>query len=285
MEGGGSPDNTEIKAEIASEQPVEAEPVGIDQLNNWIETGLSDNAVAVYGTSVEVLQQILDTGIIPPMPGNRIRGEHMKALRERGKYLYYFTPFYTRIKSSHPEIAQKLKDYANETDERLEEVYSVDDALNLTRRYAFPNAVKDYFEAQTGMRPDEEIILAIAYDNDYKAYLAEMRGPSKNTPYEILLKEGLDAQQDGERDDEIEDLQNSIDNEKLHKVAQECFRRRGVFLYFDQKVLLPSTDQGELGPEIITVTDKPLLATAISGIEFLAPADREVVTKVDEKIQ
>jgi hypothetical protein len=174
-----------------------------------------------------------------------------------------------------------LKDYASASDERLEKKYSIENAVDLTKSYAFTNSVRDHFEAQTGIRPDEEVILAIAYDEDYKTYLAEMRGPSKNTPFELLLEEGLYAQQDGDRDDEIDELRSAIDSEKLHDVAQECFRRRGVLLYFDQNILLPTTDQGELGAEIVTITDNPLFASSITGIEFLSPADREAVIRAE----
>ena len=81
-----------------------------EQLDIWTNTGFNEEAVAVYGTSVEWVKRALEEGQVPwhsPYPDRKLL-PYQKELLENGGHLYYGKPFVERLGIYNPKLAQEI---------------------------------------------------------------------------------------------------------------------------------------------------------------------------------
>lgn len=141
--------------------------------------------------------------------------------------------------------------------------------------YAFEAALADCFYDKTGERVDADDVITLGYDllpQEINAF-CEKTGYWYGYPLELsdfsetLLEIKTRMQKE-----------QGLDEAALREIIAECIKRRGVLIYFGAEIFSHHLEVGrEDEVEVLVVTERPLTAAAISGIEVLSRADRRVL--------
>lgn len=114
----------------------------------WISEGCNDQAVGVYGTSVEKLSRLLQTGEVPwnqPNPHRERMLPYQSDLLRHGGYLYHASAFPERIRSYDSGLAQTIEEEAGT------EFTTIEWMTEISARYAYKSALVDGFCRKTGI--------------------------------------------------------------------------------------------------------------------------------------
>lgn len=144
--------------------------------------------------------------------------------------------------------------------------------------YAAMNAVENAFQEETGLKVDINQLEDLKYfftsdDNEQKKAervsnsvgqsISVINGHDPNYYLEEILKFA-------------KELQSKHSKEEITEIIAKANRRKGVLVYFNGEIF---DNQIELCPEghdhVMIISDKPLPASAISGIKFLSEEDEK----------
>ncbi len=248
-------------------------PVNLEQLDQWVEHGYHKDAIALYGTSAEFLTKALQTGQVPyNAPAAEDMLPYQKEVMENGGHLYYALPIYERLEeNSNPRakvllegIIEKYGDFPEEIKEEL----SWRRQHKSSKDYALKHAIEHPFNEKFKVRLHARqiyILASILFPSDSALWdedesLLAITGPD----YHPLDFSHQRAFENSER--AVKDLQ---------QVISECFKRRGVVIYYSSKILDHAKPGYEAEREIMIVSKKPLPIDVISGVEILSEADRK----------
>lgn len=244
--------------------------IGKEQLNQWLNAGFDEKAVALVGTSVETFKQLLDTSLIPPHQPSA-RGEPMlpyqKELLKDGGYMYFAYPFIERIKSYDLTLASNLEEVF-ESDEHM---------IDSSKFYAYRNAWTRSFFEQTGVKysnwQDLAAMAAVLFPRILRNQLDDPIYPIDEGDFsDIDLTDTIGRK--GSVRFEASDMSLS----QLKRILADCLARRGVLLYYNEEIFQHQVEQGNEDPqEIYMISRKPLNASVISGVQILSNADKRAL--------
>lgn len=251
-----------------------AEGVSDQQLRQWVETGFSNNAVASFGTSVERLQDVLKSNIIPSIR-TPLRLPYQQRLlgRHKGADFYYVTPIFDRILKVRPALAKAIGTHLNPDyiydPEFARRQLSVKDARRKSESYAHSNSVQDFFYTQTGIFAELTDILAIARGFNSAKVEEYIEDTKSWGAMDDLAMPGYDTSL-------IDALKTKLNRSFLESIVFKCLERRGAVIYYNQGLLAYPVKLGREGDlEIMIVSSEPVSANVISGIEILSQSDKK----------
>lgn len=247
-------------------------------LQELLDRGKQENAVAAYGTSVERLGVALKSGYIPSVAKEKVPS-YAKKVMDGEEFLYFATPYIRALEGRLPEIGREIRDsLKNFSHQRLAEELSDDSVFSRSRDYATANALTDSFRLNTGIQKFSSDILMVA---------------SKVTPQSLKDQftdkvfldshSSLEAIAELAEPGEIEDILSRLDRRTLKKVLPKCLKRRGAILYFGDRLLQDNRKVfhgKEDEVEIFITSSKPIPVAAITGIEMLSDVDLEALRKL-----
>lgn len=241
-------------------------------LRLWLETGRDQRAVAVRGMSVEALRATLNTGIIP---SSYAQLDYQQQFTEGGKYFYYLLPFYDKLQREAPELLRTIEESLGGFGLGIRRELSRKEQRSRSVYYAREAALADCFYDKTGKRVDGPDVITLGCDllpEEINSF-CERTGYWYGHPLELhnfpeaLLE--IKTRVQGEM---------GWDEVTLKRIISECIKRRGVLIYFGEEIFSHRLEAGkEDEVEVLLVTDRPLTAAVISGIEVLSRADRKVL--------
>lgn len=242
-----------------------------ERLRRWIERGFDRHAVAVYGTSTQVLEQILKEGQLPP---SSIEVNYQKKLVEGGGYLYYALPFVDRVAKINQNLAREV---IQRLPGNLLNDLNTDNIKLVAKFYAINNAIVDNFFELTGIKTDPQNILFLANEivpEGFKTFTKKI---------DIDLRDIAEMEDINHEKDEsvIADIKSKLTPSQLSPILSACLEKRGVFIYLNEEFLKKNKAFTcfEAEDEIVVVADKPILLSAISGIEVLSNADIKALNR------
>lgn len=229
------------------------------RLKKWVETGYDEQkTVALYGTNVEKLLEILSTGKMPShSPEQWI--PYQAAIAAEGKLMYFALPTYKALQRERPEL---LKAMVGNIGSQVvaEHDLSYDWVRNSATRYAEANAVRSYFFDKTGIWPTGDI-----WGVFEEVFEAEGEVPDK-------MKESFDQ------------IQKTLSSKGIN--LKEIFlqsprSKKGVIFYLNKDIfsgteVMPGNEDEE---EIVIVSRTQLSVDVISGIEVLSNDDMAELRK------
>lgn len=238
-------------------------------IRQWAERGYTNEAVALYGTSAEVIRDIAQTGIVPSFPRESML-PYMRLLVGRNRHLYFFYPVIEQARIVNPQLMERYYPcFAGWTREQVDEELSIEEVKSTARNYAawktLNNAVKRY----TGISVDSCSILHVSYDllpQETKRRIGgELWGDKEDS------RENSDPE-------EVAQLMSFPNRELLVQALHEGLNRQGVLVYFKSALFFNRALPGyEDEHELLVVSPQSLKADVISGIEVLSEADREIL--------
>lgn len=223
---------------------METQPTEIQQtkLGKWLEDGKSSEAVAMYGTSIEKILTIVQSGEIISLPPDL---PYQESLTQNGeKFLYFAFP---------------INSAENVRDELIGDV----------ELYAQKQAIEDYFFKATSIKAWWADILASLYFYKPKILVPSIKmGP----PEDIV----------GSSNPKITDeIKSKIKDPKISGALVKASMRKGVVIYFNKVFLDNQVSQGyEDENEITVVSDRILNSDVISGIEVLSDEERKELISI-----
>lgn len=251
------------------------------ELNQWVENGCNEDALFVYGTYTQDLFQAMKTGQIPYRVPRKGMLPYQAELVKDGGFLYYATPIFARLeKSSDPrakELALRIvANYGDYALKYIREDLSPQKVKRIAAGYAFDQTAKSYFKDATGFK----------FSSTQIYYLTGSLFPSVLEPYknDPVIKNFRAQSFDPEYFSKSEPTDNlGLTLEQLKGVLRECFKRRGVRIYYNSKILDHRIIVGHEGEdEIMILSQKPLTLDVISGIEILSKADENDLQRPGE---
>lgn len=239
-------------------------------VKHWIAEGYSNKAVAAYGTSVSFFERALKSGEIPFNVAyfNHNLLDYQRKLLERGGYLYYAYPFLENLEPYKPSFVRKMRRIPNED-------FSYEAMRRQLRNYAGRHAIPHHFESLTGIRLDEP---------DEVVSLAYLLFPDLVSKYrdDSTLKDAFyyfTANADWKKPPPLSFNRPNMTLSELRNILAQSIARRGLIIYYNEKVLANELKEGfELEAEIMIHTKKPLTLEVIAGIEPLAEPDKQAVS-------
>ncbi|MBI2085964.1 hypothetical protein HYT74_01340 [Candidatus Daviesbacteria bacterium] len=240
-------------------------PGSPELLDKWITTGFNSQAVAGYGTSVEFLKQALVTGEIPwgvPQDGQEILPYQQKILA-KGGYLYFAYPFVENLQPYKPKLVKKLRVVPNNDLTHN----SIHDQLS---DYARRQAVEHHFESLTDIkRGDDRAIVFLTY-----LLFPDLISQFKDDEFLESCFYAFKADANWQAPPDLGLNNSTIPLPRLKEILASCVEKRGLIIYYNEKILRNRVLPGfELESEIMIHTKKPLTLAVISGIKPLAKPD------------
>ena len=245
------------------------------RLKQWVEAGLTHDAVAVYGTSQAFIDRSLNRGYIPAQMTEATPGfaKYLEAIGRQGTNIYFSHPFADRIAAKKPELVDKIAgNYPGWERGQVMDELSTENIRGGSLYYAQSNAFMHYFSQETGMRFDAQStgatpIVELAY---------ELIPEEMESKFEEMIKDGFghnyhrDNVNSG-RGDLLENVKRKIPRERLVSILHNTLQQRGVLVYYDTSVLEYAVPGWEAESELLFVTDSPFDLDKISGIEYTTP--------------
>lgn len=238
------------------------------QIGRWKETGFGEDAVAVYGASVNYLQRAIVSGKLPaPYTGEGVTYPYQSIYRGEGEKIYYLLPFYSRLVSAAPDLAQRLKAGMVDYNGIVAEQDLVDrPVLRSARAYALESSLTDGFYEMTGKRVSEKVILSAGE----RLGLAGFR--NLKTDYASHVAAVTDDVSDDE--DIVGQLKRDVGLENIEEVLANVLRRRGVLIFINGEIFAHRVVPGHEAPQEIMVIAKDLMPiTTVSGVKFVGEND------------
>lgn len=242
-------------------------------LNQWIENGCNKDALFVYGTCTQNLLQAMETGQIPySVPAEEML-PYQAELVKNGGFLYYATPIFARLEKDKDSRARELAsriaaNYGDYDLKYIREDLSLQRTKKTAASYAFGQTAQSYFEKATGFKFKDTRIY----------FLTGSLFPSVLKPYfKYPVIQRFSAHSfDPECYLESEPTDNlGLTLEQLKGILRECFKRRGVRIYYNSKILDHRVIVGhESEEEVMILSQRPLTLDVISGVEILSKADK-----------
>ncbi len=237
--------------------------VSKEQLAAWIEHGYDENAVAVEGTSVENLRNIVQTGEFTPYLDRMTHKDPdtylYRDLVAQGKMLYFAYPIFqgdNRYRFN-TDIQEAFKDRLPDTPEG----------------YAEETAFSMAFHRTSGVYMNPWELASLDF------YLARKGGTWEETIKAVEQSNDIDDMDKFQKT--IADLEQRFGREKVVEMLLDADKYKGALLYFNREIF---NHQVELCPEghdhIMIISDKPLPASAISGIRFLSDTDAKALDDI-----
>lgn len=243
--------------------------IGKERLNNWVNKGFDEKAVALVGTSVETLKQLLDTGLIPPhQPSPRGVSilPYQKELLKNGGYMYFAYPLVDRIRPHNSTLASAIdEDYSSD-----------EDVIYDAKFYAYRNAWTHSFFEKTRVKYSDWQDLAAMTAVLFPRIL---RNQVDNPIFPIDADDFSDIDLiDTIRRNGVRFEASDMPLSQLKGILADCLARRGVLLYYNEGIFQHKVEQGnEDSQEIYIVSRKPLTASVISGVQILSNADKRAL--------
>lgn len=240
--------------------------VSKEQVNLWLNVGFNDLAVAGVGLSAESTNKLILTGEVPYHCPNPDMLPYQRELVKEGGFLYYTHPFIDNLSRHNPRLARRILRTVEGVENCLDED-RINDSLGY---YALRNGVDDAYYEKLGVHRDSRFIVtmfASIFPTATRAYFNENPDLRKIiTDWEFTEgdESGLET-----IEATLEDLRNLMDT---------CLRRRGVIVYYNEKVLEHKTLLNhEDEADLMILSKQPLRADVVSGIVPLSDTDRTVM--------
>lgn len=243
--------------------------IGKEQLNHWLNRGFDQRAVAVYGTTVETLKEILDTGQIPwNQPNTQVPMlPYQRRLLKNGGYMYFAFPFLDRIRPHNPALACKIEDVFGSNEHQI----------NISKGYACERSWLRSFYGKTGRRYDNWDELAVMSAVLFPSILRKQIKDS-DFPAQRLEASSFDPKYAVRRKTFAGLESKNMSLPDLRQILDDCLARRGALLYYNEKIFQHTVEQGyEDEDEIFIISKEPLTAEVVSGIQILSNADRKAL--------
>lgn len=252
-----------------------------EMLQKWLKEGLSPQAVAVYGTSVEELAECLKSGhMLPYRNPNSL--PYYEKLLEHGRHCYFAISLPENLIKFDQQIVTDIQKQYPDTynPQFLQEEFSTDKLLTTASQYAWRNAIRDHFTERTGVFLSSEDILlltGIIMPEKYDEFCSD-----KDAKNGILSSFGFDDPQEALKRVQQARFQIGLNNHNLVKSAiNESLSRRGVLIFYDSSILNHHIIVGqESEDEIIIITQEHLPLDTISGVQPLSKRERALLLKV-----
>ena len=255
----------ETRIGIPSDEILPANPI-----KRWAERGFNNESVAVYGTSSELVQQIVSTGIIPSVSHSDHLLPYQRRLVGKSGHLYFFFPVIEHVKQINSAFMEQYYPlFEGWSRGEVNEEMEFPRLKSSAESYAAWTSLEHVVKHSTGISAYFRSILAVSYDllpqETAEKIGAEIWGDEEDS------RENSDPQ-------EVAELLSFPNRKQLVQTLREGLERRGVLIYcnsgiFPNRVLPGFEDEHEL----LIVSAQPLKTDVISGIEVLSEADRKVL--------
>lgn len=238
-------------------------------IKQWAERGYTNEAVALYGTSAELVRDIAQTGIVPSFPREEML-PYMRPLMGRNRHLYFFYPIIEQVKVVNPQLMERYYPcFAGWTREQVDEEMNIEGVTSSARNYAAWRTLTDAVKRYTGISANSNSILHVSHD--LLPQETERRIGEELWGDETESRENSDPE-------EVAQLMSFSNRELLVQALNEALNRRGVLVYFNSALFSNRALPGyEAEDELVVVSPQLLKADVISGIEVLSEADREIL--------
>lgn len=238
-------------------------------IRQWAERGYTNEAVALYGTSAEVIRDTAQTGIVPSFPREEML-PYMRPLMKGNRHLYFFYPVIEQVKVVNPQLMERYYPYfAGWTREQVDEEMNIEGVTSKARNYAAWRTLTDAVKRYTGISADSCSILHVSHDLLPQETKRRMGGK--------LWGDEEDSRENSDPE-EVVQLMSFPNRELLVQALHEGLNRRGVLAYFNSTLFSNRAFPGyEDEHELLVVSPQSLKADVISGIEVLSEADREIL--------
>lgn len=262
-----------IMDEGKTEMGVESPEAIREQVDRWLENGLTEDSVAAFGTSIEVFLKMLHEGHVTANP---TRNLEYQGAHGDGKHLYYFAPLGENLQRDNPtfylRMLKNLED--NHKQHELDED-AIGEAwgLSMAEGYAHTQAMTEEVSQVLGREniPDNSVIEdAVEFfkeqdeeEGDSRAKLERWSKFDRLEAHELqvrMLRERLKAK--GVNPDDIGKLQ-------------------GVTIFFNNEIFKDSKAMPgvEAPHEFFMVRDEPLSFSSVTGIKIPTMQERAEVAK------
>lgn len=238
-------------------------------IKRWVERGCTNEAVALYGTSMEIARDIAQKGIVPSVSRENML-PYMRQLIGRNGHLYFFYPVIEQIKVVNPQLMEKYyPSFEGWTKEEVDEEMNIDRLKEKAKGYAAWQTLEHVVKRHTGIAAFYTSILHVSYDL--------LPQETEKGIGENLWEDKAENERDS-RPEEVTQLMLFPDRELLVHALHEGLDRRGVLVYFNSGLFPNRAIPGnEDEVELCVVSSQPLKADIISGIEVLSEADRKAL--------
>ena len=265
----------------------------IEQLGSWVETGFNSKAIAVYGTTSEIMKKIVNSGEIPSLPLTDSI-DYQREIINSGSNLYYAFPIIENLQHlDYPQaeriivhlgkqrgVVQLVREQINsalpEYSDLPSQLHVPSDLLlkevqENAKFYALSKSIYDVFVQSTGLEASPEDILAVTLSK-WPEKFEEFQKSCPLVPFSskasileesnpVVVKKILDYLA------------------KNPHILPAWLDFQGVLIYFNLdlfklgKVKLGVEDE----TEIMILSDQLLSSNVISGIEVLSDADKQIL--------
>lgn len=244
-----------------------------ERLKLWEEKGLSNEAVGVYGTSEEFLQNALSRGFIPAQLNENSKDFSFylaKLGKTSGSNIYFSLPFTQRISLIKPELVESIEGgFPGFSREELDREMSMEEALNAAKNYAQWNSYSHFLNEKLQIplsTHSGEALLTLMYKTDLNKFLKIRRDLREIG----LYVNDYDPDEPTEQEQRLmRQIRAKVDRKNLPQFLETALARRGVLIFYNESILENAVPGWEDEREVVTVTEKPLPIDIISGIERL----------------
>lgn len=243
--------------------PISETKPQVEQLRRWVERGFDGDAVAVYGTSVDVVRRIADTGVIFPYPTRDLLPYQKELSRNGRDNLYFAMPFMERVLKIHPQLVTEIAGRFDSKEEANEDL-KTEEIRRYAKFYAINQAVRDYFLRAVQIKADMIDILG-----------AVLRIAPEQ--FENFIKSSQVHFIDHDIEDEsdkakVSEIVGRIGSKNVRDALLGSLERRGVLIYLNDGIFTNTRVRPcfEAETEIVVVSKDSLSAAVISGVEVLS---------------
>lgn len=240
-----------------------------NRIRQWAERGYTNEDVALYGTSAEVVRDIAQTGIVPSFPREEML-PYMRRLIGRNRHLYFFYPIIEQVKVVNPQLMERYYPrFEGWTREEVDKDMNIEKARRKAKTYATWKTLEHAVKRHTGISAYFRSVLHVSHD----------LLPQET---ERRIREELWGDEEESREnsypEEVVQLMSFPNRELLVQTLHEALNRRGVLVYLNRVLFSNRALPGyEAEDELVVVSPQPLKTDVISGIEVLSEADRKIV--------
>ena len=256
----------EVSADEQSQQPT---AISRDQVERWLvsKETVGTGWVAAFGTSVEEVQKIVQTGVIrPTSPGSL----GLPYQQELGPNVYYALPVLAQLKTLRPDIYQHIAQQMENPEQlrQQEELHATPAAvIESAQSYAFWNALEDGFRARTGIKAPWDAIATLAYQ--LLPEQTESNVDEVYPLYDVLTKRNKQK---------ADEIRQSHDATSLESALGEILTYRGVIVLYGAKFLEHGIAGQEDELEMMATPPEPFAARdVIVGIIPLTEHERDLI--------
>lgn len=232
-------------------------------LKFWLEKKKIFDSVAVCGTHIGVLQNLMNTGTVSSYPQENFTIPYHHEIAKKYSHLYYALPFLNKIKKVSPNLAREIEGgYTN-----LPSMFSHlnrRSILQTAKKYSIDQAVKHSFFMSTQQHVSLEVIYQLAIDllpNEFGDFSIISKTTQHSTNSEFIKP----------TPEKIGYIYTLFSHEELVNALRTAFKTQLVLLYFNKNIFNNHTIKPgvETADEILIMGNIQLDYKTIAGVEII----------------